>query len=523
MHSLRQGMHILIPFTPHPTQSPPPPPPRPTLPLRLLRSRFVERLQNLRLSGAPPHGAPASPDAPRPSDEHVAQESHVMLQSMISSHAALVDTLRDLVVPHPSHWLSEVQSVRPGETDADTGGERPRGAAITMGIRPDVKQEDEEARESPKRGGHKLWGAPAAASEALKEQGLHGPEGGDKAAYGKDVDRTQGAALLPPQRPQHRGRLTVVLDLDGTLVSTYTVKRAPAVPRGLMRSYVVGKGGPLNADGVFVVERPGLREFLASLCQVAEVVLFTAGLEDYARPIVEAIDPDGVLFTACLYRPATIESKYYQCVKDMSRLGRPLARTVLVDDTPLAFLNQPHNGIPVFSFKGDPDDRLLSEAILPLIWNLSRQHDVRLALRRRFQMGRWFLSNGFDLPSLGISLDLPEAAAPGEDARRAAHALPVLSVCAVAHALPVLSGTRGVNEELVGTIDASSRRCANRGRSHPERSGRGHRVGGNNGDDGRREEGGRGPGRHDRAGRRRCQRDVCDGRGRAGVCCRCLC
>ena len=143
------------------------------------------------------------------------------------------------------------------------------------------------------------------------------------------------------------------------------------------------------------------------------MVLFTAGLEDYAKPIVGALDPDGTLFTACLYRPATVESKYYQCVKDLSRLGRNLARTVLVDDTPLAFLNQPHNGIPVFSFKGDVDDRLLGEAILPLIWNLSRQQDVRHALRRRFQMGRWFLSNGFDLNSLGISLELPEPPAHG--------------------------------------------------------------------------------------------------------------
>lgn len=42
-------------------------------------------------------------------------------------------------------------------------------------------------------------------------------------------------------------------------------------------------------------------------------------------------------------------------------------RTVLVDDTPLAFLHQPANGIPVLGFRGDPDDRLLMEAVLPLL------------------------------------------------------------------------------------------------------------------------------------------------------------
>lgn len=161
---------------------------------------------------------------------------------------------------------------------------------------------------------------------------------------------------------------------------------------------MVGVGGPLNVNGVFVVERPGLGEFLRALAEFSEVVLFTAGLEDYAKPIVAALDPDGTIFSACLYRPSTVESVHYPCVKDMSRLGRDMRRVVLVDDTPLAFLHQPHNGVPVFTFKADLDDRLLGEAILPLLWNLSKQEDIRPVLRRRFQMDRWFLRNGFALP-----------------------------------------------------------------------------------------------------------------------------
>lgn len=222
-------------------------------------SRFVERLQNLRLTqtGQSVPGAGA------------ADRSRDMLESMVSSHAALVDTLRDLVVPHPSHWLSEVQSTAQGEADPGESGEKPAGAAITMGIRP-APAEERGANgaadvQRPRRG---TLGAPATVSDALRVQGLHGPEGGDKEKYGAQVDRLGAEqALLPEQRPEHRGKLTVVLDLDGTLVSTYTVKRAPAVPRGYLRAYVVGKGGPLNTDGVFVVERPGLREFLTSLSQ----------------------------------------------------------------------------------------------------------------------------------------------------------------------------------------------------------------------------------------------------------------
>ncbi len=32
-------------------------------------------------------------------------------------------------------------------------------------------------------------------------------------------------ALLPPQLPQHQGKMTVLLDLDGTLVSSFTPRR----------------------------------------------------------------------------------------------------------------------------------------------------------------------------------------------------------------------------------------------------------------------------------------------------------
>jgi RNA polymerase II subunit A small phosphatase-like protein len=82
--------------------------------------------------------------------------------------------------------------------------------------------------------------------------------------------------LLPPQLPQHAGRLTVLLDLDGTLVSSFTPRRAPKLPLS-MKTHLVGQGSSLNPCGVFVVERPGLEHFLEQLAGFAEVVVFTAG------------------------------------------------------------------------------------------------------------------------------------------------------------------------------------------------------------------------------------------------------
>jgi hypothetical protein len=68
----------------------------------------------------------------------------------------------------------------------------------------------------------------------------------------------------------------VLLDLDGTLISSFTPKRAPALPPSL-RTHTVGVGTSINPAGVFVVERPRLAEFLAALAGFAEVAVFTAG------------------------------------------------------------------------------------------------------------------------------------------------------------------------------------------------------------------------------------------------------
>jgi RNA polymerase II subunit A small phosphatase-like protein len=93
---------------------------------------------------------------------------------------------------------------------------------------------------------------------------------------GSEPEEPADGWLLPPQAPEHAGRLTVLLDLDGTLISSFTPKRAPRLPAS-MATHLVGVGSKLNPGGVFVVERPGLRRFLEELAAFAEVIVFTAG------------------------------------------------------------------------------------------------------------------------------------------------------------------------------------------------------------------------------------------------------
>ncbi|KAI6676218.1 hypothetical protein NL676_037014 [Syzygium grande] len=206
-------------------------------------------------------------------------------------------------------------------------------------------------------------------------------------------------------------RLTVVLDLDETLICAYETLSLPAAIRdraveaGLkwfdlecISSEKDSEGKP-KVNLVTVFERPGLREFLKQLHEFADLVLFTAGLEGYARPLVDTIDVEN-RFSQRLYRPSTISTEYREHVKDLSCLSKDLSRIVIVDNNPFSFLLQPVNGIPCIPFTaGQPPDDQLLEVLLPLLKHLSMQRDVRPVLYERFHMPEWFQKYG--IPAFG--------------------------------------------------------------------------------------------------------------------------
>ncbi|VVB02844.1 unnamed protein product [Arabis nemorensis] len=214
-------------------------------------------------------------------------------------------------------------------------------------------------------------------------------------------------------------RLTVVLDLDETLVSAYETSslsaalRTQAIEAGLkwfeldcITSTKECNGKP-KINYVTVFERPGLHEFLEQLSQFAHIILFTAGLEDYARPLVDRIDTKHVLRDR-LYRPSTVSTQYGNHVKDLLSASKNMCRTVIVDNNPYSFVLQPLNGIPCVPFSAEqPKDTQLLDIILPLLKQLSSEEDVRPALYDRFHMPEWFEKHGIPR-SCWTSSQVPE-------------------------------------------------------------------------------------------------------------------
>ena len=83
-----------------------------------------------------------------------------------------------------------------------------------------------------------------------------------------------------------------------------------------------------------------------------EIIVFTSGTQDYADPLEDAIEQDEKYFDARLYRQHTIACGK-DIVKDISRIGRPLDKILIVENMPQNYRLQKENGILIKSFYGE--------------------------------------------------------------------------------------------------------------------------------------------------------------------------
>jgi RNA polymerase II subunit A small phosphatase-like protein len=68
-------------------------------------------------------------------------------------------------------------------------------------------------------------------------------------------------------------------------------------------------------------------------------------------------------------------------VKDLSKLGRPMKDVIIVDNSPIAFMLQPENAIPILSWYDNMGDRELPR-VATLLEKLAYEDDVRKVLRK---------------------------------------------------------------------------------------------------------------------------------------------
>ena len=132
--------------------------------------------------------------------------------------------------------------------------------------------------------------------------------------------------------------LSLFLDLDETLISFVFSKENEGISR----------------------LRPYLYQFLNTVKNYFELIIFTTSTKNYADPILDVIEvTKGKYFSYRLYREScTIVNNYI--IKDIEKFGRDLNKCIIVDNIPQNFKLQKENGILISSFWGeDINDKAL--------------------------------------------------------------------------------------------------------------------------------------------------------------------
>jgi len=154
---------------------------------------------------------------------------------------------------------------------------------------------------------------------------------------------------LGPQLSRDKGKKTLILDLDETLVHSsfkpHDVKEADILL-------------PVELDGnvcmIYVLLRPGAQELCQRLAEHYEIVIFTASLSKYADPLVKILDSESRWCSYILFREhCTYIEDQESYVKDMALLGRDLKDVIIIDNSPTSYLFQPENAFATKSWYDD--------------------------------------------------------------------------------------------------------------------------------------------------------------------------
>lgn len=168
-------------------------------------------------------------------------------------------------------------------------------------------------------------------------------------------------------------KILLILDLDETLIhSDLNLKWSTH------DYYIEFQDGTIIPINI----RPFLFEFLDFCNQHFELIIFTASCSDYADPIIDYIEKEKSYFKYRFYREHCLNYGNL-FLKDLSIFGKPLSKTMIVDNNLLSFSHYLNNGVLVSSFTNESDDLDLC-SLIEYFKTLLGASDVRTEIEGTF-------------------------------------------------------------------------------------------------------------------------------------------
>jgi TFIIF-interacting CTD phosphatase-like protein len=176
-------------------------------------------------------------------------------------------------------------------------------------------------------------------------------------------------------------RPLLILDLDETLVWATEEE-----PRG---------GCDFRVLQYHVTRRPHLATFLDSVIEWFDVGVWTSSSDGYARAVTAEVFGEvsrlKYMWSAsrCTQRfdEKTHAVHSIKDLKKVRRLGYPLERVLMIDDSPEKLSRHYGNHLGLRPFEGDPQDRELL-AVLPYLEWIRSQEDMRRIEKRSWRNWR---------------------------------------------------------------------------------------------------------------------------------------
>ncbi|KAJ2129145.1 Carboxy-terminal domain RNA polymerase II polypeptide A small phosphatase 1, partial [Coemansia sp. RSA 921] len=97
----------------------------------------------------------------------------------------------------------------------------------------------------------------------------------------------------------------------------------------------------------------------------------------YADPVLDLLDKRGVMHHRLFRESCNLYNGNY--VKDLSRLGRDVSQSIIIDNSPASYAFHPNNAIGISTWLNDPMDTELRD-LIPFLIDLTTVDDVSAVL-----------------------------------------------------------------------------------------------------------------------------------------------
>eukprot|EP00794_Sanderia_malayensis_P015245 gene15245-16819_t len=186
---------------------------------------------------------------------------------------------------------------------------------------------------------------------------------------------------ISTQRLSFVKRKIMVLDLDETLVHSHTDGLAkPSVKTSMPPDFTVKVTIDRHPVRFHVHKRPHVDFFLSIVSQWYDLAVFTASMEVYGAAVTDQLDQNkGILKRRYFRQHCKVD--IFGFTKDLRIISSDLSNIFIIDNSPGAYRENRHNGIPIVSWFADPSDQALLN-LLPVLDALRFTSDVRSILSR---------------------------------------------------------------------------------------------------------------------------------------------